>query len=201
MENLKLDNTKLNTSLNPALSLPRLSDGSLNLEAISTGKNAKGNYIFPDFVIETYYKELPDGSTNESNNKWVYNGGILNKATPEVQKQGGEALQAKLKQRRTIQETIKIMLAQKATKEEIEAYNLPSDATKQDAMTAAMLSRAIDQKDVNAFNSLRDTAGEKPTDKIDAEVTQITPEIEQLIKRVASRNEIIEQDTTIYSDW
>ena len=192
MENLNLDNNKLNNKLNPAVDLPRLSDGSLNLESICTGKNAKGNYIFPDWVIEKYYKELPDGSTNESNNKWVYNGGILNKATPEVQKQGGEALQAKLRQRRTIKETIQIMLAQKATKEEIKAYNLPEDATKQDAMTAAMLSRAIEQKDVQASAFIRDTAGEKPTDKIDAEITQITPELEELVKRVASRENITE---------
>lgn len=192
MENLNLDNNKLNNKLNPAVDLPRLSDGSLNLESICTGKNAKGNYIFPDWIIEKHYKELPDGSTNESNNKWVYNGGILNKATPEVQKQGGEALQAKIKQRLKMSETIDMMLRAKATPEEIEEYQLPEGATKQDALIAAMFARAIEQKDVQAFNSLRDTAGEKPTDKIDAEITQITPELEELVKRVASRENITE---------
>ena len=98
MEDLKIDINKLNKSTEPAADLPRLPDGSIDLEKISKGKNEKGNYIFPDEIIEKYYKLLPDGSTNESNNKWVYNGGILNKATQEVQKQGGEALQAKLKQ-------------------------------------------------------------------------------------------------------
>jgi len=187
MENIKIDLEKLNNKIDPAADLPKLEDGSIDLEKLSIGKNEKGNYIFSDVIIDKYYKFLPDGSTNENNNKWVYHGGILNKATREVQVMGGKALQAKIEQRRTIQETIKIMLAQKATEEEKEMYNLPDGATKQDAMTAAMLSRAIEQKDVQAFNSLRDTAGEKPTDKIDASIAGLTPEDQELINRVASR--------------
>ena len=189
MEDLKIDQEKLNKSINQAADLPRLPDGSIDLEKISKGKNEKGNYIFPDEIIEKYYKLLPDGSTNESNNKWVYNGGILNKATQEVQKQGGEALQAKIKQRLKMSETIDIMLRRKATPEEIEEYQLPEGATKQDALIAAMFARAIEAKDVQAFNSLRDTAGEKPTDKIDASIAALTPEDQALINRVASRIE------------
>ena len=91
-------------------------------------------------------------------------------------------MQAKLEQRRTIQETVKIMLAQKASPEEIEAYNLPEGATKQDAITAAMFSRVIEQRDVQAFNSLRDTAGEKPSENINANVNQVTPEQLELLE-------------------
>ncbi len=175
----------------PAADLPevkRTVDGKIDLEAISTGKNEKGNYIVPDEILKAYYKELPNGTTNESNNAWSYNGGLLNKADKEIQIAGGKALQAKLEQRRTIQETVKIMLAQKATPEEIEEYNLPEGATKQDAMTAAMLARVIEQKDVAAFNSLRDTAGEKPTEKIAAEVETITAEDRERIERILKRD-------------
>jgi hypothetical protein len=79
------------------------------------------------------------------------------------------------------------MLAQKASPEEIEQYGLQAGATKQDAMTAAMMQRAIEQKDVQAFNSLRDTAGEKPTDKIAAEIETITPEDRERIERILNR--------------
>ena len=189
MEDLKIDQEKLNKSINQAADLPRLPDGSIDLEKISKGKNEKGNYIFPDEIIDKYYKLLPDGSTNESNNKWVYNGGILNKATTEVQRLGAEALNAKNAQRRKLSETIDIFLKKKASIEDIEALGLEAGATKQDALIAAMFARAIEAKDVQAFNSLRDTAGEKPTDKIDASIAALTPEDQELINRVASRIE------------
>lgn len=190
-----MEDNKLKKINIPAADLPevkRTVDGRIDLEAISTGKNEKGNYIVPDEILKAYYKELPNGTTNESNNAWSYNGGLLNKADREVQRAGGIALQAKLEQRRTIQETVKYMLAQKATAEEIEAYNLPEGATKQDAMTAAMLARAIEQKDVAAFTSLRDTAGEKPTDKIAAEVETITAEDRERIERILNRDKTAE---------
>ena len=187
MENLKIDLEKLNNELDPAADLPKLEDGSIDLEKLSIGKNDKENYIFPTEIIEKYYKYLPDGSTNENNNKWVYNGGILNKATKEVQKMGAEALNAKNAQRRKLSESIDIFLKKKANPEEIEQLGLEAGATKQDALIAAMFARAIEQKDVQAFNSLRDTAGEKPTDKIDASIVGLTPEDQELINRVASR--------------
>ena len=178
MEEIK---AKLNTDELPAL----------NLEEIAIGKTDKGNYIVPDEVMEKYYKILPNGTVNESNNKWAFNGGILNKANREVQQAGGKALQAKLEQRRSIQETVKIMLAQKASAEDIEQYNLPAGATQQDAMIAAMLRRAVEQKDVQASAFLRDTAGEKPSEKISAEVTQLTAEDREMLERVQKRLEEI----------
>ena len=170
--------------------VPRKEDGSIDLEAISTGKNEKGFYIVPDEIMDKYYKELPDGTVNESNNKRAMKGGILkilSSEDKEIQKAGGEALQAMLKQRRSLQETVKVMLCQKASKEEIEEYNLPEGATKQDVMTAAMMIRAIDMKDVAAFNTLRDTAGEKPTEKIAAEVETITAEDRARIEKILNR--------------
>ena len=64
---------------------------------------------------------------------------------------------------------------------------LEEGATKQDALIAAMFTRAIEQKDVAAFTSLRDTAGEKPTDKIAAEIETITAEDRERIERILNR--------------
>jgi len=162
--------------------VPRTETGAIDLEKIAIGKNEKDNYIVPDEIMEAYYKELPNGTVNESGTFTAYNKGLLKTLNDDIRRKGGYALQAELRQRRTIQETVKIMLAQKATPEEIEEYNLPEGATKQDAMTAAMLFRVIDMKDVAAFNSLRDTAGEKPSDTINANVNQVTPEQLELLE-------------------
>ena len=190
MEEIKLDKNKLNKSIDQAANLPevpRTIEGKIDLEAIAIGKNEKENFIVPDEILKAYYKELPNGTVNQSGTFTAYNKGLLRSLDNDIRRKGGEALQAELKQRRTIQETVKIMLAQKATPEELEAYNLPAGATKQDAMTAAMLARVIEQKDVAAFNSLRDTAGEKPTDRISAEVETITAEDRAHIERILNR--------------
>lgn len=178
----------------PAADLPevkRTVDGKIDLEAITIEIDEKNNKIIPDDIFDSYYRELPNGVINQSKTWRTASGGklkILSSDDIEIQRAGGEALQATLKQRRSIQETVKIMLAQKATAEEIEVYNLPEGATKQDAMTAAMLAKAIEQKDVAAFTSLRDTAGEKPTEKIAAEVETITAEDRERIERILNRD-------------
>jgi hypothetical protein len=182
---------KLNISAADLPEVPRTVDGKIDLEAITIEIDEKNNKIIPDDIFDSYYRELPNGVINQSKTWRTASGGklkILSSDDIEIQRAGGEALQATLKQRRSIQETVKIMLAQKATAEEIEAYNLPEGATKQDAMTAAMLARAIEQKDVAAFTSLRDTAGEKPTDKIAAEVETITAEDRERIERILKRD-------------
>ena len=178
MEEIK---AKLNTDELPAL----------NLEEIATGKNEKGNYIVPDDVMEKYYRELPNGTVNQSGTYTAWNGGLLKSLNEEIRRKGAEALNAERAQRRKLAETIDIMLRKKATAEEIEALGLEDGATKQDAMIAAMLIRAIDMKDVQAFNSLRDTAGEKPSEKISAEVTQLTAEDREMLERVQKRLEEI----------
>ena len=186
MEDNKLK--KLNIPAADLPEVPRTEDGKIDLEAISTGKNDKGNYIIPDEILKAYYKELPDGTTNESNNSWVYNGGILNKVTKEVQLQGNEALKSKYSQRRKLSETIDYMLRKKASIEEIEQYGLEAGATKQDALIASMLLKAIERGDVQAGAFIRDTAGEKPTEKIAAEVETITAEDRERIERILNRD-------------
>ena len=189
MEDLKIDTNKLNKAIEPAADLPRLPDGTIDLEKISKGKTEKGAYIVPDEVLEKYYKELPDGTINESGNSWASCNGILRMPSEEVRRKGAEALNARNAQRRKLSETIDIMLKKKASPEEIEELGLEAGATKQDAMIAALMLRAIDKGDVQAGIFLRDTAGEKPTDKIDASIAALTPEDQALINRVASRIE------------
>ena len=167
--------------------VPRDETGRIILEAISKGKNEKGNYIVSDEIMKAYYKELPNGTVNESKTFTAYNGGLLQSLTDDIRRKGGEALQAQIKQRRKLSETIDIFLKKKATPEEIEELGLEDGATKQDALIAAMMLRAIEQKDVQAFNSLRDTAGEKPTDKIQADVTQLTAEDKEMLARIQAR--------------
>ena len=187
-DNIKLDNDKLNKSLEVKKDLPevpRTEAGAIDLEAITIEIDEKGNRIIADALFDAYYRELPEKVINQSKTwRSTSSGGkikILTSEDKEIQKAGGEALQATLKQRRTIQETMKIMLAQKATPEEVEQYQLPDGATKQDAITAAMIQKAIEKGDVAAGAFIRDTAGEKPTENISASV-QMIPDQEKLLE-------------------
>ena len=175
----------------PAADLPevkRTATGEIDMEAIAVGKNEKNNYIVPDEILKAYYKELPNGTTNESGTFQAWNKGLLQALNDDIRRKGAEALNAERAQRRKLSETIDIFLKKKASIEEIEQLGLEEGATKQDALIAAMFTRAIEQKDVAAFTSLRDTAGEKPTDKIAAEVETITAEDRERIERILNRS-------------
>lgn len=156
-------------------------------------KNEKGNYIVPDEILEKYYKQLPDGTVNESKTKRAFNNGLLSilgsnpEAEHEIHVKGGKALQATIKQRRTIAETIDIALRKKADSELIDKYGLDESATYQDAIVASMMQAAAgDQQSVKAAEFLRDTVGEKPVNReeISAEVTNADIE---LINKVKNR--------------
>jgi hypothetical protein len=189
MEDIKINNDKLNEAIKEKSlpEVPRTIEGKIDLEAIAVGKNEKGNFIVPDEILKAYYKELPNGTVNQSGTFTAYNKGLLRSLDNDIRRKGGEALQAEIKQRRKLSETIDSFLRKKASIEEIEQLGLEAGATKQDALIAAMFTRAIEQKDVQAFNSLRDTAGEKPTEKIAAEVETITPEDRKQIERILNR--------------
>ena len=73
------------------------------------------------------------------------------------------------------------------TTEDIEQYGLEAGATKQDALVASMLIKAIERGDVQAGAFIRDTAGEKPTDRISAEIETITAEDRAHIERILNR--------------
>ena len=186
-----MEENKLKKLNIPAADLPevkRTATGEIDMEAIAVGKNEKNNYIVPDEILKAYYKELPNGTTNESGTFQAWNKGLLQALNDDIRRKGAEALNAERAQRRKLSETIDIFLKKKASIEEIEQLGLEEGATKQDALIAAMFTRAIEQKDVAAFTSLRDTAGEKPTDKIAAEVETITAEDRERIERILNRS-------------
>ena len=191
MEDLK--SIKLNIE---SADLPRLNDGSLDLEAISTGKNEKGFYIVPDEIMDKYYKELPAGTVNQSgtwrascNGKLKILGG-----NPEEDRAihiaGGKALQATLEQRRSIKEILEDLSRRTVTPEEAEQYNIKEGTTLLEAANLAQIRRAM-RGDTKAAEYIRDTLGEKPADKISAEVTALTPEDKEMLERVQRRLEEI----------
>lgn len=151
----------------------------------------KGRKIVPDEIMEKYYKELPEGTINESGTVHAYHGGKLNAFTPgneaqkDIQRAGGKALQAEIKQRRTFAETIEYMLAQKADPEDAARLGLDRTATKQDVIMAAMLKQA-NKGNVKASVFLRDTIGQQPVNKQEISA-EITAEDRELIERVSAR--------------
>jgi hypothetical protein len=175
----------------PAADLPevkRTATGEIDLEAIATGKTEKEKYIVPDEILKAYYKELPDGTTNESGTFQAWNKGLLQTLNDDIRRKGAEALNAERAQRRKLSETIDIFLKKKASIEEVEQLGLEDGATKQDALIASMLMKAIERGDVQAGAFIRDTAGEKPTEKIAAEVETITAEDRERIERILNRD-------------
>lgn len=193
MEDNKLK--KLNIPACDLPEVPRTVDGKIDLEAIATGKTEKDFYIVPDEIFNAYYKELPAGTINQSKTKRATaTGGYIGifggdpEEDIEKQRKGREAQAAAYRQRRKLSETIDIFLKKKASIEEIEQLGLEDGATKQDALIASMLMKAIERGDVQAGAFIRDTAGEKPTEKIAAEVETITAEDRERIERILNRD-------------
>ena len=179
----------------PAADLPevkRTATGEIDLEAIATGKTEKDFYIVPDEIIEAYYKELPDNVWNESKTAWTYSGGLMRMPTEEVRRKGAEALNARLAQRKSFAEAIDGILTKKANKEAIEDLELKEDATNLDMIIAAALKQAA-RGNAKAWEFLRDTVGEKPTEKIAAEVETITAEDRERSERILKRANSPEQ--------
>ena len=75
-----------------------------------------------------------------------------------------------------------------ASVEDKKYLQLPEDTSCLEAANYAQALRAI-RGDTKALEYIRDTLGEKPTDKISAEVTALTPEDKELLERVSKRLE------------
>lgn len=193
MEGLKLDNNKLNKSLEAGKlpEVPRDENGKIKIEEIATGKDEKG-YIIPDEIFNAYLKELPPGTTNESGNFRAYNGGKLARLENDIEeaarrgKVGGPASQDTQKTRRSIKEILEELSKKTVTAEEAEEYGLIEGTTLLEAANLAQIRRAM-RGDTKAAEYVRDTLGEKPTEKISAEVETITPEDRAMLERVFNR--------------
>ena len=169
--------------------IPRLEDGSIDIESIAIVKDEKGRYIVSDDLFDKYYKEFPEGTGNESKTYKAYNKGKIKCLTSEdayIQRMGAIASNAKQRQRRTFADAIEHLLTKKANKRIIEELELSQDADNMDMITAAALYQAA-KGNVKAMEFLRDTVGEKPSEKIDASVTALTDEDKQMLENIQSR--------------
>lgn len=173
--------------------LPRRPDGKIDIEKISLGKSKRNNDIVPDDLFDKYYRELPDKVENASGSwRTVSTGGKIKifgadpAADLEIQKAGANAVNAAKAQQRTFKEVIKEMLAESARNEDIERLGLKPGATQLDAIIAGQLQQA-NKGNSKAAEFLRDTVGEKPTEKLDASITALTPEDKELLQNVENR--------------
>lgn len=188
IENLPLKETEKSYTLE---NLPRDPAGKLLIEAIATGKDEKG-YIIPDNIFDKYLKELPEGTTNQSGTFRAYNGGKLARLenNPEEAakrgKVGGPASQDAQKTRRSIKEILEELSKKTVTAEEAEEYGLVEGTTLLEAANLAQIRRAM-RGDTKAAEYVRDTLGEKPSEKIDASITGLTPEDKQMLQNISNR--------------
>lgn len=93
--------------------------------------------------------------------------------SPEAKSQGQ-------KNAKTMRETLEILLAKEITNKAGET------ATTREAISVSLIKKAM-SGDVRAFEVIRDTIGEKPTDKIDATNTNIDITDQKVIENVINK--------------
>ena len=183
---------KLNIVAADLPEVPRTEDGKIDIEKIAIGKDAKG-YIIPDNIFDSYLKELPPGTTNESQSFRAYNGGKLARLENDIEeatkrgKAGANASNTTQAARRSIREILEELSKRTVTAEEAEEYSMEEGTSLLEAANLAQIRRAM-KGDTKAAEYIRDTLGEKPVDKIAAEVETITPEDRQRIERILNRD-------------
>ena len=184
--------TKLNKFAADLPEVPRKEDGTIDLEKIAISKDDKDNYIVPDIIFDTYFRELQKGTKNASGTWRAANNGKIKilggdpVADKEIHKAGGEAIQATLKQRRTCREILEEIARKAADAETIERLGLEQGTSNLEALNYAQYKKA-QQGDTKAAEFVRDTMGEKPTEKLDASITALTAEDKELIANVERR--------------
>ena len=194
MEGLKLDNNKLNKSLEAGKlpEVPRTIEGKIDLEAITIEIDEKGNRIIPDVLFNAYYRELPEKVINQSKSwRSTSSGGKIkilgsDPADAYIHRKGAEASNATQAQRRSIKEILEQLSRKSADPEDLERLGLEEGTNNLEAANYAAIQRAI-RGDIKALEYIRDTLGEKPVDKISAEVETITPEDRKQIERILNR--------------
>lgn len=189
------NNIKVNTDQLPALETFKRNPetGKIDISTITLGKSKRNNDIVPDNIFDAYYRELPDKVENQSGTwRTVSTGGKIKifggdpEADKEIQRAGADKVNAAKAQQKTFAEVISIMLTQKASNEAIEDLELTADANNLEMIIAAAAKQAS-RGNVKAMEFLRDTIGQKPSEKIDANVTALTPEDKEMLARVQAR--------------
>ena len=188
MEDIK-NTSKLNNVPEDLPELPRDPEGKIEIDKISLGTDDKNRHIVADDIFDNYYKELPEGTRNKSGTFFTYKGGKLRTlgSNPdkdiEIQRSGANTLNANLAQRKTNKEVIDIIFRSKAPKEAIERLGLPENATMIEAINSSMFQEAL-KGNTKAYELLRDTAGEKPTEKIDASLSAMTEDQKKILEDI-----------------
>jgi len=172
--------------------IPRLDNGTIDIEAVAIGKDDKGRYTVPDDIFDKYLKELPEGTQNESKTYRAFNHGKLTQLNNDPEeasrrgRAGAIASNATQAARRTFKEVIEEMLCSKASKSAIEDLNLKADATNLE-MIIASAARQAERGNVKAMDFLRDTIGQKPSDRLEATVENLTAEDREMLENIKNR--------------
>ena len=142
-------------------------------------RDAKDRIIIPDDVFHDNVKELPAGSISADG---VYlktqSGGVLKllqKGSTELQSRGGYASGRALRERKTFAEALTIALDTK---------NKKTGKTYREEIADAVIAKAK-KGNVGAFESIRDTVGEKPADAMSVDV--VTPGDRELMEKLMRR--------------
>ena len=144
--------------------MAKLSLEELNKVLEEAPKNDKGQAIVPDDVFMDNLKSLPNG-TRSDDGKYAKDGGYLRpgiKGDPKTIEnctKAGNATADTYARRKSFRESITILL----NKTDDEGVSM------QDRIVAAMANKAMDGC-VGAFEALRDTVGEKPSDQVSLDV-------------------------------
>ena len=169
--------------------LPMLADGMIDAAALSGGVvDGKGRYVLKREIIEKYYKLLPDGCVSEDRQVWTANNGLLYMPSKEVCSMGANALNATKARRRTFREAIDIALRNEACRRDLEEVGLEKGATNLDVIVAAALKQSA-RGNVIAMDFLRDTAGEKPVEQLNADISGLSEEDKQMLENIKKRLE------------
>lgn len=139
----------------------------------------KGRPIISDEDFLDNLKELPNGTKSDAGKISNCGGYVspLQKGTErarEIAKSGGEAAAETYLRRKTFKESITILLNQKDK----------DGVSMQDKIVEAMANKAMDGC-VGAFEALRDTVGEKPTDQVSLDV--MTDKDREVLKNLTER--------------
>lgn len=157
--------------------------------------NNKGHRVVPDDVLVEYRKALPAGTINESGTYRVANShGLLYilGSDPEMDKKVNEnsisSSNRAQARRRSLGDSLKILLQQKAPDDVVKNVQGTEGMTYQDAITAAAAKQAS-RGNIKALEYVRDTIGEKPTERTEIGLHGLSDADRELLANVARRVE------------
>lgn len=158
----------------------KLTQEEINKLIEEAPKDQKGRPVIPDDIFMDNYRNFPNGVISDAG-KISQNCGYtvyLRKGdarTKEISNMGAQASKEAAERRKTFAETIDYILKKKDK----------DGISNQEKIVLAMLNKASDGC-VGAFEALRDTVGEKPTDNVAVDVMTDGDKalMEKLLKRM-----------------